>query len=60
MSRLTQAIDENRRKAKEQQEETTTRQSVGKSVLRQAIDQARSGERVERATGVPPSQNSVA
>ena len=59
MSRLTQAIDENRRKAKEQQEETTTRQSVGKSVLRQAIDQARSGERVERATGVPPSQNSV-
>ena len=59
MSRLTQAIDENRRRAKEQQEETTTRQSVGKSVLRQAIDQARSGERVERATGVPPSQNSV-
>ena len=59
MSRLTQAIDENRRKAKEQREETTTRQSVGKSVLRQAIDQARSGERVERATGVPPSQNSV-
>ena len=59
MSRLTRAIDENRRRAKEQQEETTTRQSVGKSVLRQAIDQARSGERVERATGVPPSQNSV-
>lgn len=59
MSRLTQAIDENRRRAKEQQEETTTRQSGGKSVLRQAIDQARSGERVERATGVPPSQNSV-
>lgn len=59
MSRLTQAIDENRRRAKEQQEETTTRQSGGKSVLRQAIDQARSGERVERATGVPLSQNSV-
>lgn len=59
MSRLTQAIDENRRRAKEQKEETTTRQSGGKSVLRQAIDQARSGERVERATGVPLLQNSV-
>lgn len=59
MSRLTQAIDANRRRSKEQQDETATSQTGGKSILRQAIDQARSGERVERATGVPLSQTSV-